>query len=81
MISCWRNALSALRCLGQDKSFNAGLVRCSVAHVLLMARRETDGAYLLQEARSDMESEARIYWIPIFNSYWHDYITKATQGL
>lgn len=46
-----------------------------------MARRETDGAHLLQEARSDMESEARIYWIPIFNSHWHDYITKATQGL
>ncbi|EAL88797.1 LipA and NB-ARC domain protein [Aspergillus fumigatus Af293] len=80
-ISRWRNALSALRRLGQDKSFNAGLVRCSVAHALLMARRETDGAHLLQEARSDMESEARIYWIPIFNSHWHDYITKATQGL
>ncbi|EAW20720.1 LipA and NB-ARC domain protein [Aspergillus fischeri NRRL 181] len=80
-ISRWRNALSALRRLGQDKSFNASLVRCSVAHALLMAGCETDGAHVLQEARSDMESEARIYWIPIFNSHWHDYITKATQGL
>ncbi|GFF73987.1 hypothetical protein IFM60648_04080 [Aspergillus lentulus] len=75
----WRNALSALGRLGQDKSFNAGLVRCSVAHTLLMMGCETDSKHILQEARTNMASEARVYWIPLFNSHWHDYITKATH--
>jgi hypothetical protein len=64
---------------GPGKSFNAGLVRCSVAHTLLMTGCETDSKHILQEARTNMASEARVYWIPLFHSYRHDYITKATH--
>lgn len=80
-LSCWKHALSALERLKMDGGSNAGLVRCSIAHALFMTGSETDGVHILAEARQNMESEARIYWIPIFNSQWYEYITKAMQNL
>lgn len=80
-LSRWRRALSALECLKMDRGFNAGLVRCSIAHALFVTGREMESVHMLQEARENMASEVHVYWIPIFNSHWHEYITKTMQHL
>ncbi|EEP78060.1 predicted protein [Uncinocarpus reesii 1704] len=75
----WREALSALGALGLDGSFNAGIVRCSIAHALLMTACETESASMLQEAKTNMATDDRVYWIPMFNSNWHEYIIKTIE--
>jgi tetratricopeptide (TPR) repeat protein len=80
-LSRWRHALSALERLNMNRGFNAGLVRCSIAHVLFETGHETESLHLLHEARQNMASEAQVYWIPMFNSQWHEYITKSMQDL
>jgi tetratricopeptide (TPR) repeat protein len=77
----WRHALSALERLKMDRGFNAGLVRCSIAHVLFITGHKTESLHVLHEARQNMASEAQVYWVPMFNSQWHAYITKTMQDL
>ncbi|KAL5342888.1 hypothetical protein BJX70DRAFT_409220 [Aspergillus crustosus] len=78
-ISRWRKALSALKGLDMDQGFDAGIVRCSIAHALYVTGHKKQGIKKRDEARENMASEHRSYWIPIFGSQWHDYIVKATS--
>lgn len=75
----WTRALSALERPNLKGRFNAGLVRCSIAHSLLMSGQEVDSRNILQEARTNMSSESRIFWIPLFNSQWHDFILDCLK--
>jgi tetratricopeptide (TPR) repeat protein len=72
-ISCWRHALRVLDRIKLNAGFNAGLVRCSIAHALMMTG-EVGSKDLLQEGRANIASEPRVFWIPLFNSQWHDLI-------
>ncbi|KAJ5938433.1 hypothetical protein N7466_001567 [Penicillium verhagenii] len=78
-LSRWRDALSVLDHLKMNKGFNAGIVRCSIAHVLMMTGNKSECADILQEARTNMASESRIFWIPLFNSQWHDFIVDSLK--
>jgi hypothetical protein len=73
-ISCWKHALGVLDHLKLNGGFNAGIVRSSIAHALMMTGGETEGKDILQEAKANMASEPQIFWIPLFNSQWHDFI-------
>lgn len=70
----WRHALSASEHLKLNGGLNASLVRSSIAHALMMAGREAVGADTPREARQNMASESRVFWIPLFNSQWHAFI-------
>ncbi|TPX20904.1 hypothetical protein DIZ76_016801 [Coccidioides immitis] len=76
----WKHALSALESLKMDKGFNAGLVQASIAHTLMETGHEMDGAHMLQKAKANMASESRVFWIPLFNSRWHDFIIDGLKG-
>lgn len=78
-LSSWRQALSALDSIKLSWGLNAGLVRCSIAHALMMMGHEEDSARASQEANANMASESRVYWIPLFNSRWHDFILEKLQ--
>lgn len=78
-LSSWRQALSALDSIKLSGGLNAGLVRCSIAHALLMMGHEEDSARTSHEAKANMASESRVYWIPLFNSRWHDFILEKLQ--
>ncbi|KUL81633.1 hypothetical protein ZTR_09651 [Talaromyces verruculosus] len=80
-LSCWTCALSTLEKIKMDRGFNAGLVRCSIAHVLLMTGHEVQGNEILQEAKMNMASESRVFWICSFNSHWHDFIVESLAKL
>jgi tetratricopeptide (TPR) repeat protein len=73
-LSSWRQALSALDHIGLWGSFNAGLVRCSISHALMMTGDEKESKRKFQEAMAIMASESRVCWIPLFNSQWHDFV-------
>lgn len=57
-----------------DGGFNAGIVRSSIAHALMITSSETESKDILQEAKANMASEPRVFWIPLFNCQWHDFI-------
>lgn len=78
-LSRWRHALSALDYLKLGGGLNAGLVRCSIAYALMMTGHEGESARMLQVAKSNMVSEPRVYWIPLFNSQWHDFIVHSLK--
>lgn len=78
-LSSWRQALSSLNCLGRSGGFNAGLVRCSISHALMMTGHEKESQRIFQEAEVTMASESRVYWIPLFNSQWHDFIVDCLK--
>lgn len=78
-ITRWKHALSVLDHLKLDRGFNAGIVRCSLAHALLMTGRWLECTETLEEARTNMASERRLFWIPMFNSQWHDFITDSLK--
>lgn len=75
----WRHALSTLDRLKLSGGFNAGIVRCSIAHALFMKGQRLESANVLEEARKNLASEPRTFWIPLFNSEWHDFITDALE--
>ncbi|EER25229.1 hypothetical protein CPC735_018330 [Coccidioides posadasii C735 delta SOWgp] len=77
----WKHALSALEGLKLDETFNAGLVQCSLAHLMMVTGHETEATHMLQRARSNMKSEPRLFWVPLFNSQWHDFIIESLQDL
>ncbi|GAM33879.1 hypothetical protein TCE0_013r01096 [Talaromyces pinophilus] len=76
-LSRWTCALSTLEKIKMDRGFNAGLVRCSIAHVLLMTGHQVQGNEILQEAKMNMASESRVFWLCSFNSHWHDFIVES----
>ncbi|KAJ5950462.1 uncharacterized protein N7479_008875 [Penicillium vulpinum] len=78
-ISRWRDALAVLGRLKLNRGFNASIVRCSIAHALLMTGHTMECTDILQEARTDMSSEPRVFWIPLFNSKWHDFIIDSLK--
>lgn len=78
-LSSWRQALSALVYLGLSGGLNAGLVRCSISHVLMMTGHEKESKRIFQEAEVNMASESRVYWIPLFNSQWHDFVIDCLK--
>jgi hypothetical protein len=73
-ISCWRHALGVLDHLKLNGGFNAGIVRSSIAHALMMTGGETESKDIHQEAKANMASDPRVFWIPLFNFQWHDFI-------
>lgn len=77
----WKHALSVLERLNLDRGFNSGLVRCSIADVLFMTGHRTEAAEMFRKARADMTSEPRIFWIPLFNSQWHDFIMDRSKEI
>ncbi|EAS28259.3 uncharacterized protein CIMG_09463 [Coccidioides immitis RS] len=77
----WKHALSALEGLKLDETFNAGLVQSSLTHLMMVTGHETEATHMLQRARSNMKSEPRLFWVPLFNSQWHDFIIESLQGL
>ncbi|RAK99392.1 LipA and NB-ARC domain protein [Aspergillus ibericus CBS 121593] len=70
----WKSALVVLEQIGLGGGFNAGIVRCSIAHILLMTGREVEGTETLQAAKVNLASEPRVFWIAVFNSQWCDFI-------
>lgn len=70
----WKNALVVLEQIGLGGGFNAGIVRCSMAHILMMTGREVEGTEILQVAKGNIASESRVFWIAMFNSQWCDFI-------
>lgn len=80
-LSSWRQALSALDSIKLSESLNAGLVRCSIAHALMMMGLEEESTRIYQEAKANMASESRVYWIPLFNSRWHDSILEILRKI
>ena len=78
-LSSWRQALSALDYIKLSGGLNAGLVRLSIAHALMMTGHEEESKKTFQEAEANMASESRVYWIPLFNSQWHDFIVLSLQ--
>ncbi|KAL1853794.1 hypothetical protein Plec18167_007216 [Paecilomyces lecythidis] len=77
----WKHALSVLERLNLDRGFNSGLVRCSIADVLFMTGHRTEAAEMFRKAQADMTSEPRIFWIPLFNSQWHDFIMDRLKEI
>ncbi|KAJ5537510.1 hypothetical protein N7513_007160 [Penicillium frequentans] len=75
-LSNWRQALSTLEYLKLSEGRNAGLVRCSIAHALMMLGHTGESEKILEQAQRNMASESRAYWIPIFNSQWHDRVVN-----
>ena len=80
-LSSWRQALSALDYLGLSGGLSAGLVRCSISHVLMMTGHEKESKRIFQEAEVNMASESRVYWIPLFNSRWHDFVVDCLKKI
>lgn len=78
-LSSWRQALSALDYLKLSEGLNAGLVRCSISHALMMTGHERESKQTFQEAEANMASESRVYWIPLFNSQWHDFVVDCLK--
>lgn len=78
-LSSWREALSALDYLKFSGGLNAGLVRCSISHALMMSGHPWESKKTFEEAEANMASESRVYWIPLFNSQWHDFVVDSLK--
>lgn len=78
-LSKWRQALSDLNHLGLGEGFNAGIVRCSISHALMMTGHEQESKRMSQEAKGNLASKSRVYWIPLFNSQWHDFVLDCLK--
>ena len=72
-LSYWRQALAATEQLKMSNGFNAGIVRYSLAHALLMTGDSAQSDLMVAQAKQNMASEPRMFWIAGFNSKWHDY--------
>ena len=75
-LSYWDSALATAKRLKIGEGANAGIVRYSMAHALLMMGNETESNTTLEEAKRNMSTEHRLFWIAGFSSRWHDFIVK-----
>lgn len=75
-VSYWRQALVGAAHLRMNDGFNAGLVRYSLAHILHIAGDIDQSHIMLAEAKQNLASERRVFWIAGFNSRWHDEIIQ-----
>ncbi|KAI9847786.1 MAG: hypothetical protein M1837_001679 [Sclerophora amabilis] len=73
----WREALKILETLGREKGFNSGLVRYSISHALLKLGKREESSATLSQAKIDLASEGRKYWIVGLNSYWFDFVAQC----
>ncbi|KGO72683.1 Tetratricopeptide-like helical [Penicillium italicum] len=79
--SQWEEALSSLEHLKLGGGFDAGLVRCSTSHALMMTGHEYESKRSFQKAEENMASESRVFWIALFNSQWHDFVIDALKKI
>jgi hypothetical protein len=50
------------------------LYNLHLSHAIMTTSSETESKDILQEAKANMASEPRVFWIPLFNYQWHDFI-------
>ncbi|RPB21265.1 hypothetical protein L211DRAFT_890067 [Terfezia boudieri ATCC MYA-4762] len=78
-LSYWAQALEAAGCLKMDSGFHAGIIRYSMAHVLHVRGEREKSHEMLLEAKRNIASETRVFWVAGFSSQWHDYIVRAVE--
>ena len=79
-LSHWLCALTASEGAGLGGGLNAGIVRYSIAHVLLMMGSNLESKKMVELARANIASEPRVFWIPCFNSQWHEFIVRKMNA-
>lgn len=76
----WLQALGVLSDLGREESFHSGIVYYSMSYVLFKLGRHQESSESLREARVNLESKERKFWIVGFNSYWYSFIHSLCEG-
>ena len=71
----WKRALKILEDRKWVPSYNSGIVRFSISHVLYKLQNLPDSSAMMEKAKTDLDSEGRKFWIVSLGSYWYDYIT------
>ncbi|KAL9121255.1 MAG: hypothetical protein Q9187_002190 [Circinaria calcarea] len=71
----WRRALKILEDRKWVPSYNSGIVRFSISHVLYKLQDFQESSAMMEKAKIDLDSEGRKFWIVSLGSYWYDYIT------
>ena len=77
--SYWAQALGVSECLKMDVGFHAGIIRYSIAHALHVQGEREKSHEMLLEAKQNLASEPRVFWIAGFSSQWHDYIVRVVE--
>ena len=72
----WKQALVIAERLKIGNGIHAGIVRYSIAHILHVTGDKGSSHNVLVEAKRNLSSETRVFWIAGFNSQWYDEIIK-----
>ena len=75
----WKEALNVTESLGQREKFNGGQVKCAIACTLYALGHVAEGLVFFKEARLNLASEERFYYLVGFDSYWHDSIMQLVS--
>ena len=75
----WRRALEVLENLGDGQRFSGGQVKCAIACALYKLEKIDTGLDIWNEARLNLASQDRFFYLVGFDSYWHDNITQLAN--
>ena len=75
----WRKALGIVGSLGGGQQFSGGQVKCAIAYTLYHIGKTDEGLDVLKEARLNLASQDRFFYIVGFDSYWHDNILQLVS--
>ena len=76
----WRLALTSAHDLASVKSWDIGLLQISIAYILHQNGESSQSHTLMVQAKRNLQSESRKYWIAGFNSTWYDYIERSMNN-
>ena len=75
----WRKALEVLESLGEAQHFSGGQVKCAIAYSLHKLENIEAGRDILKEAKLNLASQERFFYLVGFDSYWHDNILQLVK--
>ena len=75
----WREALNIIESLGERENFSGGQVKCALAYTLYALGRVAEGLIFFKEARRNLASQERFFYLVGFDSYWHDNIMRLVS--
>lgn len=76
----WRKALKNVDDRGVGAQ-HADIVRCAIVYTLSMLGRREESLKIMNERKSNMDSQGFIFWIVGFDSYWRSHIIQEVQKL